>query len=388
MHTSPVRRIARRSLLALGAAALAGLAGCSMFSNKNPRYEPAPLTNYPAGISARIAWTTSIGSGGGYGFVPVVVGEAAYAATPKGAVVKVDLASGRILWQGTAKTDLSAGVGSDGQVTAVGTMGGAVVAFDDQGKEKWRAQATSQVDIPPTVGDGVVVVRSSDYRIQAYDENTGKPLWNIQRPGPALALQTNMQMVLAQGLVISGLPNGKLIAINVHNGNVQWEGTVSSSEGATDLERIADVVGTPQIQGSLMCAVSYQGRMKCFDVSQGGRPVWEKNFSSATGMTTDAQQAYAADQRGLVYAFSLADGHQIWKQDALRYRQPSGPAVVSQAVAVGDFQGYVHFLSPSDGHLLGRLQIGGDAVRSPLVATSRGILAQSGNGHLVMIGVN
>ena len=388
MHTSPVRRAVRSFLPALGLAALATLAGCSMFSQKNPRFEPAPLTNYPAGISARIVWSTTVGSGGGYGFVPVVVGEAVYAATPNGSVAKLDLASGRMLWQGSAKTDLSAGVGSDGQVTAVATVGGEVVAFDDQGKEKWRARATSQVDMPPTVGDGVVVVRSSDYRIQAYDENTGKPMWNVQQPGPALALKTNMQMVLAQGLLISGLPSGKLIAINAHNGNVQWEGSVSSSEGATDLDRISDVVGTPLIRGPLLCAATYQGRIKCFDVSQGGRTIWEQRFSSATGLTADAQQVYASNQRGVVYAFSLADGHQVWKQDALRYRDLSGPAALSQAVAVGDYQGYVHFLSPLDGHLLGRLQIGGDAVRSPLLATSRGFLAQSGNGHLVMIGVN
>src|SRR3546814_3995641 len=129
--------------------------------------------------------------------------------------------------------DWSAGVGSDGQITAVAAPDGTVIAFNDQGHEAWRAKATSEVNIPPTVGGGIVAVRSGDYRIQAFDESTGKPLWNVQRPGPALALKTNMQMILIQGMLISGPPNGKLIAINAHTGSVQWEVTASRAEEQT-----------------------------------------------------------------------------------------------------------------------------------------------------------
>ncbi len=379
------RRMLRNAALALG---VASLAGCSMFASKNERYDPAPLTEYAAGVSAKVVWSASVGSDGGYGFVPALVGDSVYAAAPDGAVSKIDLASGRVQWRGDAKTELTAGVGSDGQTTAVAAADGTVVAFDDTGAEKWRAKATSAVNIPPAVGAGMVVVRSSDYRIQAFDQATGEPRWNVQRPGPALALKTNMQMIIVDGLLISGLPNGRVMAINASNGSVQWEGTVSVSQGATDLERITDVVGTPQIQGPLLCAVTYQGRMVCFDVSQGGRPVWDQNFSSNTGMTTDTQQAYAADQRDVVHAFALADGHEVWKQEGLRNRRLSSPAVVAQAMAVGDFEGYVHFLSRTDGKLLGRVQVGGDAITSPLLATNQGVLVQTGNGNLVLVGVN
>ncbi|MCI2808418.1 outer membrane protein assembly factor BamB [Eoetvoesiella caeni] len=385
MQISITRRVLCSSMMVLGAAVLAG---CSMFSSPNPRFDPAPLTEYAPGVSASVSWSANIGSGGGSGFAPQVVGESVYAATPNGSVTKVDLATGAIRWQASAGTALSAGVGSDGQITAVAAPDGTVIAFDDQGAEKWRAKASSEVNIPPAVGSGVVVVRSSDYRIQALDANTGEVLWNVQRPGPALALKANMRMILIEGLLISGLPNGKFIAIDARSGSVQWEGTISVSKGATDLERISDVVGQPQTQGALLCGVSYQGRMACFDVSQGGRLLWQQPFSSTTGMTTDSQQAYASNQRSVVYAFALGDGHELWKQDALRNRALSGPAVVPQGLAVGDLEGYVHFLSRTDGHLLGRVQVGGGAIVSPLTATTRGVLVQTGNGSLVLIGVN
>jgi outer membrane protein assembly factor BamB len=385
MRIPSARRALRATLLIAGAVALAG---CSLFSSPDPRFAPAPLTTYPAGVSINKIWSVSLGSGSGYGFVPVVVGESVYAAAPNGKVSKIDLGTGKVQWQASTKKDLTAGVGSDGTITAVAEIDGTVVAFNDQGHVAWRAQASSEINIPPTVGEGVVVVRGSDYRIQAFDETTGKALWDVQRPGPALALKTNMQMLLDQGMLISGLPSGRLIAINAHTGSVQWAGPVSLSKGATDLERISDVVGTPQIQGSALCGVTYQGHIACFDIAQGGRPMWDKTFSSATGMASDAQQLYLSNQHGVMYAFGLADGHQAWEQSALRNRQLSEPAVITQGVAVGDLDGYVHILSRTDGHLLGRIQLGGDPILSPLVATPRGLLVQTGNGNLVLVGVN
>lgn len=385
MKADVFRRFWRTSTLTLTGLMLVG---CGMFSSSDSRYEPAELTQYPAAVSARQAWSTSIGSGSGYGFAPTVVGESVYAAAPNGNVVKVALASGQTLWQASSGIRLSAGAGSDGQTTAVAASDGTVIAFDDQGQEKWRTRASSEVSIPPAVGSGVVVVRSSDYRIQAFDAASGDLRWSVQRPGPALALKTSMQMLILDNMVITGLPNGKLMAVDAASGMVQWEGTVSVSQGATDLDRISDVVGAPQIQGPLLCGVSYQGRIACFDASQGGRTVWAQNFSSNVGMTTDTAHAYAVTQRDIVQAFHLGNGNEVWTQSALRNRRLAAPAVVSQAVAVGDLQGYVHFLARQDGQLLGRLHIGGGAIVSPLVATTRGVLVQTGSGNLVLVDLN
>lgn len=386
MTISRFQRVLRSTALA---ASLLALGGCSIFSSTDERYDPAPLTEYAPGMSVRSVWSTSIGSGSGLGFVPAQVGEAIYAATPDGSVAKVELSSGRILWEADADMKLSAGPGSDGTTTVVASPLGDVIAFDDTGKVKWKAKASSDVDIAPVVGYGAVVIRSGDYRIQAFNVETGERLWSLQRPGPALALRSAAQMQLAEGLVITGLPGGKLLAINVGSGNVQWEGTVATPRGASDLERLTDVVGAPQLApGGLLCAVAYQGRIVCFNVSQGGRPMWAKDFSSASGMAVDSRFAYAPDQNSVVSAFALESGNNVWKQAALKNRKLTSPAALGGAIAVGDLDGYVHFLSSSDGSLLARLSVGGGAILSPVQATPSGVLVQTGNGNLVLIGTN
>jgi outer membrane protein assembly factor BamB len=378
----------RPAVVAACLAAVLSLGACSLFSKDDARYAPAPLTEYKPGMSVRQSWSVSIGSGGGLGFFPSVVGDAVYAAAPNGIVGKYDLLSGRTLWRSDAKVDLTAGAGSDGTTTVVATAAGDVIAFDDSGKVKWKARATSEVDEPPLVGNGLVVVRSGDYRITAYDARSGDRVWSVQRPGPALALRTSEQMVMAEGLIIAGLPGGKIMAINSDSGNVQWEGTVATPKGGSDLERLNDVVGAPRIIGSLMCAVAYQGRIVCFDVSQGGRSVWAKDFSGVVGLGADDAALYAPDQHSIVYAYALRDGTNLWKQEALRNRHLTSPVPLGQAVAVGDYDGYVHFLSRTDGQLLARLSVGGGAIVSPLQTTSQGVLVQTGNGNLVMIGTN
>ena len=57
-------------------ASLLALGGCGLFSHDDGRYDPAPLTEYKAGMSVHQVWSTSIGSGSGLGFAPTVLGSA------------------------------------------------------------------------------------------------------------------------------------------------------------------------------------------------------------------------------------------------------------------------------------------------------------------------
>lgn len=361
------------------------LSACGMFSESNPKFDPAPLTEYSPSASVTTRWSANIGSGGNYGFAPQVVRDTVYAATPSGSVVALSLNNGTTRWR-AGDAALSAGVGSDGNTTAVVTNQGVVVAYDANGKKRWETKAASAVNVPPTVGQGLVVVRTSDYRVQAFDANDGELRWEVQRPGPALALRTNSRMIMVPDLLIAGMPNGRLLVIDTASGVVRWEGSIAAARGASDLERISDVVGEPLIMGPLLCGVNYQGGTTCFDISQGGRKIWNQNVSSATGMTHDERQIYVSGQSDVLYALDIGSGQVEWQQRALLNRRLTAPAVLGSTIVVGDYQGYVHFLSRADGSLMARLQINSDPITSPPISTERGVLIQTGNGNLVLVG--
>ncbi len=368
---------------AIATAALA-LAGCSLFSSDSGP-KPAPLPPLERAQNVRVLWTAQVGGADRFVFTPALAGDSVYAAGRDGTVVRLDAASGAQRWRASTDTRLSAGVGSDGRTAAVATEQGEVIALDAaSGKERWRARVSSEVLAAPAVAFGLVLVRSVDNRIFAFGEEDGKRRWVYQRPAASLIVRSPAGMTVLGDTVFAGFSGGKLAAIALSNGGVRWESTVALPKGATELERVTDVVGEPVVQGREVCAGAYQGRVGCYDLAT-GRQVWARDVSSLTGVALDARYALVSDDRGAVHAFDRTNGRSLWKQDRLTNRQLSRPAGIGGAVAVGDLEGYVHFLARDSGAFIARYATGGGAVRAAPVNLSSGLLVQTQNGTLAAL---
>lgn len=385
LRPQALKRTYARWLSGAAVALSLALAGCAGSDTRN---DPAELTQYTPTVSPSVGWRVPVGSGTSYGFSPAIVGDAVFAASRDGKVARIDAASGATVWNRQVANELSAGVGADGSTVAVVTPDGEVIALDANGDVKWRAQASSEVSVVPWVGAGVVVVRAGDYRVQAFNAANGERIWNVQRPGPALALRAPSRMSQIQGLVLAGMPGGRLLAIEPGAGAVVWEGIVAVPRGASDLERVNDVVGQPVVRGDLLCAAAYQGRVTCFNAREGGRTVWANNLSSIVGLAADDVRVYVPDNRDRVHAYGLQDGNTEWVQDALRNRRLTEPGVVGSWVLVGDLDGYVHALSATTGELSGRLSVGGGAISAPVQNMSGGALVQAGDSSVVFVRLN
>jgi outer membrane protein assembly factor BamB len=277
-------------------------------------------------------------------------------------------------------------VGTDGTILVVGGVKGTVMAFDMDGKKLWTTQGSSEVLSAPAVGQGMVVVRTVDNRIVGLDAGTGEKKWTVQRPSPPLTLRNAPGMIVAGKDVIVAQPGGKLVSLIIATGAPRWEIAVGESRGATELERVTDIGGTPVVVDSEVCAVAYQGRVGCFDLMT-GTARWTKELSSDVGVAADQRFVFASDDKGAVNAFNREGGASAWKNEKLGYRRLSTPVSYGRAVAVGDYQGYVHFLSREDGALLARAATDGSAVTAvPLVAGSN-LIFQTQSGTVTAIAV-
>ena len=196
-----------------------------------------------------------------------------------GTLVRAEAASGRQLWRIKAGMDLTAGVGTDGNVIVVGGAKGMLLAFDMDGKQLWKAQLSSEILSSPVVGQGIVVARSIDNRIVGFDAKTGQKKWTVQRTAPPLTLRLAPGMVVHDKDVIIAQPGGKLLSLILATGAPRWEIEVGVARGATELERVTDIGGYPVVFEDDVCAVSYQGRVGCFDLPTGS-PRWTRDLSS------------------------------------------------------------------------------------------------------------
>jgi outer membrane protein assembly factor BamB len=376
----------------VGVGVLALMAGCSTLNSLNPFASkpkgnvPVPLVELKGSMAVRTAWKLDIGKSNNYIFSPALVGTSVLVAGGDGSIARVEAATGRTLWRIKAPTALSAGVGSDGNIVVVGGVKGTVMAFDMEGKKLWTAQGSSEVLSSPVVGQGVVVVRTLDNRIVGLDAKTGDKKWTVQRPSPPLTLRNAPGMVIAGKDVIVAQPGGKLVSLIIATGAPRWEIAVGEARGATELERVTDIGGAPVVVENDVCAVSYQGRVGCFDLLT-GTSRWTKELSSDVGVAADQRFVFAADDKGAVMAFNRDGGTSAWKNDKLGFRRLSTPVSYGRAVAVGDYQGYVHFLSREDGAFLARAATDGSAVTAtPLVAGSN-LIFQTQSGTVTAIAV-
>jgi outer membrane protein assembly factor BamB len=366
-----------RARAALGFAACA-LAACS--SPSGPK--PAELASFPQEAQVRTLWTASVGDADRFVFSPAVAEGAVFAAARDGTVVRLDAASGRTQWSVSAGTRLSAGVGADARTVAVANEDGEVIALDAaSGERRWTARVSSEVIAAPAVGADLVLVRSLDNRVFAFGAQDGKRRWIYQRAPSSLIIRAPAGITIEGETAFAGFAGGKLAALALSNGGVRWEATVALPKGATELERVTDVVGDPAVQGREVCAATYQGRVGCYEQAS-GRQVWARDISSLTGVSLDPRYAFVADDRGALQAFDRSNGRSVWKQDKLAHRQLSLPQPAGEALAVGDLEGYVHFLARDTGAFIARYSTGGGAVRAALKPLPRGVLVQTQDGSL------
>ena len=369
-------------------ATLVLLSACSLFSG--PKNPPAALVEFKPAISVKTAWAVKVGDSGSSIFNPVFVGgsiNSVFAAAANGDIYRLDSVTGREIWRVNAGMPLTAGVAADDTTLVVAGNKGVVLAYDMSGKLRWKAQASSEVISSPAVGEGMIVVRSIDNHIAAYDILSGERRWVMERTLPPLILRNASGLTIADNMVFAGLPGGKLIAMSLASGGLRWEAVVGEPHGATELERVVDVSGLPVVLGSDVCAAAWQGNVACFDIRTGAMR-WGKSFSTDMGVSIDEKSVFAVDDKGGITAFSRNTGLSEWRNDKLAWRRLSAPLPFGRTVAVADMEGYVHFLSRENGIFLARASTDGGAVVATPIVAGANVIFQTKAGKVVAFAIN
>jgi outer membrane protein assembly factor BamB len=232
-----------------------------------------------------------------------------------------------------------------------------------------------------------VIVRTGDSRIFGINANDGSRKWVYERTTPALTLRSSAGVVVDGGVVYAGFAGGKLAAIRADNGKMLWEASVAQPKGVTEIERIADITSLPVVDGPLIYAVAYQGKIAAVDRAS-GRVVWNRDISSLSGLSTEDARIFVSHAMGSVYALDYSTGKTFWRQAALKNRNLTAPLPMGSLVAVGDLEGYVHFLSREDGAISSRIKTNNSAVMPQMAQiNSNTLLAQTRDGGIFAIQV-
>ncbi len=345
------------------------------------RAKPAELVDFKPAVALTDAWKTDTGESGGYLLRPQIQGEDVFAAGG-GRVVRIAVTNGHTAWRVDTGVKLSAGAGVGEGLTLAGGAKGELVALDlANGQPRWKVALSSEVTGRVLGLADTVIARTGDGRVHGLAAADGSRKWVYSRTLPALSLRGSGGLAAYEGVLYAGFPGGKLVALDARNGAQLWEATVALPRGATELERVADVMGDPAVDARQVCAVAYQGRVACFD-RRTGAPLWARDTSSNSGLAMDDLNVYVTDDTDAVTAYDKATGRAGWRQDKLARRQVTAPLALGSWVVVADGEGYVHVLSADDGSFVARTRVDG-AVRVAPVDVGPGFAVQTAKGTVV-----
>jgi outer membrane protein assembly factor BamB len=371
------------TVIVLGSLALGACSSLNPFSSSDSKITPLkPLSNP---LKTTEVWRSRVGDAGLFVFQPAPSGGAVFAAGRDGNVQRLE--AGRTVWKTSVESTLSGGVGTNGKLVLVGSPKGEVIALDAaSGQIRWRVRVNAEILAAPAVSDNIVVVRSADSRLFGLDPADGKQRWVYQRVTPSLSLRNAAGVFLDDKAILAGFPGGKLTAINPLNGSLMWEGTVAVPRGSTELERVADITSLPAMGARATCAVAYQGRVACFDLSNGST-LWTRDLSSSKGLDLDDDHVFVTDEKGAVHSLDISNGASSWKQDQLAGRGTGRPRVFGDHVVVGDSEGYIHILRKDDGALVGRHRTNSSPIVADLQRATGDIVVQTRDGNVYALGV-
>ena len=375
--------VLRTTLATLTAFALLALTGCGDDKEIDP---PAELVKITAKRDVHRMWSASLGRR--FGTVasrlrPTVIDGVVYTASHDGEVVAMSADKGQRSWSAKTKLPLSAGPEVGAGLVVVGSSDGDIIALDaSNGAQRWKQQIASELLARPLIVNDLVIIRTVDGHIEALSATDGSTRWAVDEQVPRLTLRGTAPPVLAGDRIIAGFDNGKVLAIDPRNGDVLWDAIINAPRGRTELERLADIDAPPRVSGDDVFVVGFQGRVAMLALDS-GQIWWARDASSYRGFTMDDENLYLTNADSVVVAMRRSDGAVQWEQAAMKRRSLTAPALDGDALVVGDFEGYLHWLDKATGEIVAREKTDGERITNAAVTSDAGVFVQTDSGKLL-----
>jgi outer membrane protein assembly factor BamB len=204
---------------------------------------------------------------------------------------------------------------------------------------------------------------------------------------PRLSLRGTAIPVIAKELAVSGFDNGKVMAVSLATGDTVWDTALASPHGRTELDRLVDIDSAVRVVGDDVFAAGFQGRIAMLALDS-GQIWWAHDMSTYRGLSADGEDLYVAQADGIVVALHQRDGSEIWRNVSLKRRGLSTPVETSTAVAVVDYQGYLHWLDKKTGFLVAREHVSKYRVANQPVSIDDTVVILDDGGRLAAFRAN
>lgn len=294
-----------------------------------------------------------------------------------------DVTTGNKLWgrdlRGGEDSDstLGGGLAVEAGKVYVTTGFAQVLAVDAAtGKILWRRNVSAPIRSAPTVAEGRVFVVSNDNQTYALDAKSGKIVWTHRGASELASLLGGASPAYDAGILVVAYSTGELFGLRASNGTELWSDYLSRAARTSAVAQITDIRASPVIDRGRVIAISNSGRMVAINLANGER-IWEQDIPGIQTPWVAGDYIYVLTTNGTLVCLTRADGRIRWVRSMPRYENPkdreglivwSGPVLAGDRLIVAGSNQDVLSISPYTGDLLGKIQLDDPVSIAPVVA--------------------
>jgi len=297
---------------------------------------------------------------------------------------KLNSTNGEILFNKNFKIKVLFGLTGDKEAIYFTTEDGFLWSLSHDGLIQWKV-FVGQVLTKPFISKDSIVVRSLNYKFSSINKKDGSLVWAYQSPLPPLTINAWGEMTSYDNKLFSGLPGGKVLALDINLGTLLWEVTYSQPKGSTEIDRANDTTGSITNDEYNIYAVSSKGNIASITINE-GLLIWSRALSSFYGPHITQNSLFITHNSDAIYALNKDNNKVLWRNADFIGRGIHRGHLNSNYLIFGDSAGYLHFVNIIDGNSSGRLKIADNKIIDNYVSNENfNFLGLSNNGVIFSV---
>lgn len=247
---------------------------------------------------------------------------------------------------------------------------GAVVALDPaSGKRLWEKYLALPIRASPTAAAGKVYVVTIDGRTYCLSGLDGSEVWTVRGLPQQASLILNVSPAVEGDLVVIPYPSGDLVALKVSDGTPVWSENLSRTRASSQMGSLSDAA-RPAIDAGTVFAVGHSGRMIATQASTGER-LWTLNVPSTQTPWVAGDNIFVVDTSGQLIAISRTTGKIKWTTKLPGSATWSGPTLAGGSLWLASNKGQLVGVEAASGRVTSQQNLGDAVYVAPVVAQNR-----------------
>ena len=317
---------------------------------------------------------------------PIVANGRVYTIDTLGTVRAFDARTGAQSWATQTPTEkgnqgelYGGGLAYDeGRIYATNGLGFVSALDERNGGIVWKVRPGGPLRGAPSVANGSIYVISQDDQIYSLKEEDGSTNWSQAASLEIAGVFGSASPAIGQGTVVAGFSSGELNAYRYENGRQVWADALQRTSIRTSVSTLNDIDADPVIDNGQAIAVGAGGRMVALDLINGQRQ-WEINIAGIATPWVAGDWIFVVTDDAKLLCVYRQNGHVRWITQLPQFEKPkskkgeidySGPLLAGGRLILTGSNGGLIYVDPTTGRYLSQTNIGAPVSLPPVVANS------------------